>query len=180
MSVLDQYSPEKIAAARVIVNTIEPSAYRAALMMEVIGRRHWEVEEALLEETYKWDRFIAPGLFISTYFKRWGYHIDLHKMVSMDRPECFHTHPATAVRIILAGGYIEQVLHANERDSSYRVWQPGMIGIVRPAHCHRIHALLNDRYSYSLWLRGPVVAEIQLKGWGWRDEDRPHPSAGKN
>lgn len=86
----------------------------------------------------------------------------IHKFIAADDPGCFHTHPATALRIVLWGGYVEQL-----DTGEMRVWAPGDIGIVRPPLCHRIESLLNGRTSYSLWLRGKNVAKIELRGDGW-------------
>lgn len=90
-----------------------------------------------------------------------GWRVSLHRMVGADDPGCFHTHPATALRVVLAGGYVEQ--RENGRGVA---WLPGMFGIVRPRLSHRIAALV-DGVSYSLWIRGPTVAAIELRGGGW-------------
>lgn len=95
-----------------------------------------------------------------------GYKVDLHKFVDVDAADCFHTHPAPAIRIILWGGYVEQM-----EDGSTKRWRPGMVGIVRPALSHRAAALLNGRCSYSLWLRGKKTGDkIELRGKGWPTE----------
>lgn len=94
--------------------------------------------------------------------KRLGCRVDLHKFVGADDHECFHTHPAYAVRIVLWGGYVEE-----EEGVGTKTWFPGMVGLVRPAFSHRIQALVNGRVSYSLWLRGPVIADVHLRGIGW-------------
>jgi hypothetical protein len=104
-----------------------------------------------------------PTFWSKTLLRFRGCKICLHKFVGVDDPNCFHTHPATAVRIILWGGYVEE-LDTAER----RTWWPGMIGIVRPAYCHRATALNNGRASYSLWLRGPITNTVELRGSGWR------------
>jgi hypothetical protein len=88
--------------------------------------------------------------------------LDLHQFVGADREDCFHTHPSWAVRFVLWGGYVEQL-----EDGTRKTWRPGMIGLVRPALSHRIYALRNQRVSYSLWLRGPKLREIELRGQGW-------------
>lgn len=88
--------------------------------------------------------------------------IDLHKFVSNDDEGCFHTHPAHAIRIVLWGGYVEQL-----EDGTFATWRPGNCGIVRPALSHRVASLLNGRVSYSLWLRGPICAGVDLRGPGW-------------
>lgn len=93
---------------------------------------------------------------------RWrGWRITLHRMVGVDDPGCFHTHPATAVRAVLAGGYVEEL-----EGGEHRGWMPGMFGVVHPSTSHRIALLIVD-VSYSLWLRSPKTAAIELRGDGW-------------
>jgi hypothetical protein len=99
-----------------------------------------------------------PAMLIKRLFSWRGYRVDLHKFVRGDDPECFHTHPATAIRIVLWGGYVEEV----ER-GKFVTWKPGRVGIVRPALCHRVASLLRES-SYSLWLRGPVTAKVEIRG----------------
>lgn len=108
-----------------------------------------------------------PSMLVKRLFDRWGYRVDLHKFIRADDPDCYHTHPATAVRIILWGGYVEAVLDRHEIPGTVldvRTWKPGRIGIVRPELCHRIHRLLNGRSSYSLWLRGRKCAAAEIVG----------------
>lgn len=100
------------------------------------------------------------------YIKRlasWrGYRLDLHKFVRADDSGCFHTHPAKALRFVLYGGYVEQV-----ESGGLFVWGVGDVGIIRPEFCHRVHAILNGRVSYSLWIRGPITHDVELRGNGW-------------
>lgn len=103
--------------------------------------------------------------FFSRHLVHWlGCRLDLHKFVGADLPGCFHTHPAVAVRLVLWGGYTEEM-----EDGRHRTWVPGMVGVIRPADSHRVATLLNGRSSWSLWLRFRVVAEVRLRGPGWRD-----------
>lgn len=88
--------------------------------------------------------------------------VDLHKMVRPDDPGCFHTHPAYAVRVVLWGGYIEEL-----EDGTLARRGPGYVGMVKPDLSHRVDSLLNGRASYSLWLRGPKRATTELRGPGW-------------
>lgn len=101
-----------------------------------------------------------PSMFIRhlLYFK--GYRLDLHKFIRADDLTCFHTHPAKAIRIILLGGYTEQIYLSSLK----RKWVIGSIGIVRPELCHRIDRLLNGKYSFSLWLRWPKTNNIKIYG----------------
>ncbi len=94
-----------------------------------------------------------------------GRKVDLHKFVGRDAPGCFHTHPAPAIRVILWGGYIEEL-----ESGALREWKPGMVGTVRPELSHRIVQLRYGRCSYSLWLRGMKCSDIQLRGPGWDDQ----------
>jgi hypothetical protein len=100
-----------------------------------------------------------PSLLIKKCLKAFGCVVQVHKFVRADDPGCFHTHPAYAVRIILAGGYVEEL-----GDGTLIEWKPGRLGIVAPELEHRIHALRNGRSSWSLWLRGPKRAKINVRG----------------
>jgi hypothetical protein len=106
-----------------------------------------------------------PAMFIKRLFSFAGRRVDLHKFVRADDLDCFHTHPATAIRIVLWGGYVEEI-HAPEGRvlHDYRTLRPGSVSIVRPELCHRIHDLLNGKVSYSLWLRGKRTAEVEIRG----------------
>jgi hypothetical protein len=104
-----------------------------------------------------------PSMLIKRLLDWRGYRIDLHKFIRADDEGCLHTHPATAIRVVLWGGYVEEIDHRDGR-VSYRKLRPGTVGIVRPELCHRIHALLNGRCSYSLWLRGQKRAQIEIIG----------------
>jgi hypothetical protein len=122
----------------------------------------------------RWDEWRGnaagkPTFWIKHLFNRPWLNIRLHKMVAADAPECFHTHPAHAIRIILWGGYVEQNMVGCFTRKT-RGWVPGMIGHVRPSHCHRIAWLLCDGVpSYSLWIRFRKCAEIELCGTGWKN-----------
>lgn len=112
----------------------------------------------------RWDEWRGsndgrPSLLIRKFVRALGCVVQVHKFIRADDPGCFHTHPAWAVRIILHGGYVEE-LGSGER----RTWQPGRIGIVRPSLEHRIDALLNGQASWSLWLRGPKVRQVNVRG----------------
>lgn len=118
-----------------------------------------------------------PTMWISRLFKlpfwrragKWlSLRVDLHKFTGTDDAYCYHTHPAYAVRIVLWGGYIEEM--PREEGASiprYAVLEPGSIGLVRPEFAHRVCGLLNGKASYSLWLRGPICADVKLIGEGW-------------
>lgn len=112
----------------------------------------------------KWEEWRGsfdgrPSLWIKKLVRAFGCVVQLHKFVRADDPGCFHTHPATAVRVILWGGYIEEL-----GDGRRRAWLPCMVGILRPELEHRIDTLLNGHTSYSLWLRGPKRAAINIRG----------------
>ncbi len=111
-------------------------------------------------DEYRGSSEEGPSLLIKHLFSRLGCKIQLHKFIRADSPGRFHTHPAWAIRIILRGGYIEEL-----GTGELREWKPGNIGIVRPELEHRIHKLRNGSNSYSLWLRGPKVRNIKLRGY---------------
>jgi hypothetical protein len=112
----------------------------------------------------RWDEWRGsidgrPSLLIKKLARAFGCVAQLHCFVRADDEACFHTHPAFALRIVLRGGYVEQV-----GDGSLITRRPGYVGIVPPEFEHRIHGLLNGRDSWSLWLRGPKVAKINVRG----------------
>lgn len=116
----------------------------------------------------RWDEWRGsndgrPSMLIKRLFGWRGYRIDLHKFIRVDDLTCFHTHPATAIRIILWGGYTEEI-DIGRTLYDYRKLRPGMIGIVKPELCHRLHELRNGRCSYSLWLRGPKTHQVTIVG----------------
>jgi len=117
-----------------------------------------------------WDRWIGnhagePVFYIKHLFHFRGWRIDLHKFVKADAYECFHTHPAYALRIILWGGYLEEIYEEDDWNG-YKRWAPGMFGMVRPEFTHRLESILKG-VSYSLWVRAPRCADIELVGGGW-------------
>lgn len=113
----------------------------------------------------RWDEWRGsldgrPALWIRKLVRVFGCVVQVHKFVRADDAGCYHTHPAWAVRIVLWGGYVEET-----GDGRWRAWFPGRIGIVKPSYEHRIAGLMNGRSSWSLWLRGPKVAEIKMRGY---------------
>lgn len=114
----------------------------------------------------KWDEwrghFDGTHVFYAKHFwDRWGVRISLHKMVGPDMEECYHTHSAHAIRIILKEGYIEEYPNGKIK---FRC--PGYVGWVKPSLAHRIDTLLG-KASYSLWIRFKKIAEVKLIGKGW-------------
>ncbi len=121
----------------------------------------------------RWDEWRGsmdgrPTLYIKHLFCRWGFHIDIHKMIGPDDVDCFHTHPAYAIRVILRGGYLEQI-----EGGKLVVWKPGYIGIVRPELSHRI-ARTYQAASYSLWIRFRKIAKVELRGVGWKRQEQTY------
>jgi hypothetical protein len=112
----------------------------------------------------KWDEWRGsfdgrPALYIKKLWQPFGCTVQLHRFVRADDEGCFHSHPAWAIRIILKGGYFEELA-----DGKKRAWFPGEIGVVRPSFEHRIDSLINGKDSWSLWLRGPKIAKINVRG----------------
>ena len=105
-------------------------------------------------------------LWVKHVFCRWGRHIDLHKMVRADDPECFHTHPALAFRLVLWGGYVEEI-----EGGKHRLWFPGRFGLVRPNLSHRVAGLRNGKFSLSLWVRFRKTQTVKLRGRGWANQE---------
>lgn len=123
-----------------------------------------------MRKPWRYDAWVGhfdgtKTMLIRHLFHWRGWRIDLHRMINTDMLDCFHTHPAKAIRIVLWGGYVEELA-----DGTYKSWLPGMIGLVRPELAHRIAALVNGRESWSLWLRAPKTHPINLVGDGWELE----------
>lgn len=135
----------------------------------LLGLWTWVIRPWLTWDDYRGDFDGNPALFIKRLASWRGRCIDLHKMVTADMPECFHTHPARAIRVILWGGYTEEVEGNGDPENcqmDLRDWYPLMVGRVEPELSHRI-AWLHGRVSYSLWLRGRKTHDTQLRGAGW-------------
>lgn len=109
-----------------------------------------------------------PTLWVKRLFRWRDRRIDLHKITGLDDAGCFHSHPAWAIRVVLRGGYVEEM-----PDGTTRTWRPGMIGFVRPEFVHRVAGLLKTE-SYSLWLRGRIVSKTRLVGDGWLAQKQTH------
>lgn len=108
---------------------------------------------------------IASAVLFVRHLAHWrGRRVDLHKIVQADQPNCFHTHPAWAIRIILRGGYYEEAVDRVTGEPYHQVWRPGNVGLVAPQFTHRISRLINGP-SYSLWLRGQCNHNIWVGGF---------------
>lgn len=117
----------------------------------------------------KWDEWIGsldgrPTMWTKNLVRAFGCRVDLHKMVGPDDPGCFHTHPAHALRLVLRGGYLEEVF-----GRGLVRWAPGSIGLVRPTLAHRVDRLPRG-VSYSLWIRFRKTHKIKLVGSGWAEQ----------
>lgn len=150
----------------------------------VFGIKHLlKIPFPTLRERYKPDLTLwnELGCFVELDFKE-HLRADLHEFVAADAPGCYHSHIANAVRIVLAGGYVEEVLETGEccvggtpvsefccgfprrrqRRFKQRI-EPGHIGLIRPGFIHRVDSLLAGP-SLSLWLRGRVTHAVRLYG----------------
>jgi hypothetical protein len=119
-----------------------------------------------------WDKWVGSldgvrTMYVKHLLALWGWRLDLHKFVGWDDPGCHHTHPSWAIRLVLRGGYVEQL----ENGTRY-AWQRGDVGLVRTTTSHRVDALLGKGPCYTLWLRSPGQATVQLRGHGWPPEKR--------
>jgi len=121
---------------------------------------YWYHREKPVEEAFLLNKYLIEAPIpwrVGGAFVRRTLRVNLNKIASTP-DEIFHSHPGTAIRIILSGGYRE---HEWRPDGNHVVheWRPGMVGIVPPTYRHRIFELL-DGPSYSLWLRGVVTDDI--------------------
>lgn len=107
----------------------------------------------------KWDYVEAGILYIKHLIRLGGFQVNLHYITGVDAIDCYHSHPAKAFRIILRGGYIEEI--PDYRYSDYEYWHPGRCGMMQPEFIHRI-AHVEDGGSWTLWIRWPVTHPIKL------------------
>ena len=137
----------------------------------------WNVVRSLMG--MNWDLWVGNELgtdtrpeeavlFIKNLINRWRCRVDLHWIAQRDRYNFFHSHPAYAIRLVQMGGYVEEVVPkgASIGNTYYRTWKPGQWGVVTPGYIHRVHRLLEPTGSLSLWIRGPVIREIMVGGFG--------------
>ena len=122
----------------------------------------------------KWDGWRGsldgrPTFWEKRLFSVRGWRLSLHKFVSSDDPGCFHSHPAWAVRIVVWGGYVEEIF-----EGYFRNFRVGRVGVVAPWLIHRTDRLLRGP-SYSIWIRGPKIAPIRIYGQGWENQSLGSP-----
>lgn len=127
-----------------------------------------KVEEMNMEFWDEWrGDFDGRVVMQIKHLASWrGFKLDLHRFVAADAPGCRHTHPAKAWRLVIWGGYVEEVEVGTTLE--LRTCSPLFAGMVQPQLCHRIDSLLG-KVSYSLWLRWPKSHEVELRGDGWGD-----------
>lgn len=91
----------------------------------------------------------------------------LHKFMGADHPDKFHSHEGVAFRLILKGGYTEQL-----PDGTLVKWKAGDYGFVTPDFVHRVHSIdtMNIK-PVTLWLKGPSTHPVKRIGKGWGDRE---------
>lgn len=120
-----------------------------------------------------------PVMLISRKFSiPWTqYVVEFHKFCARDAEGCYHTHPYNAWRIILWGGYVEEVIETFTHGdwsvsrlpgSRFHCRRVGHIGRVTHGFCHRVDRLIGN-VSYSLWIHGPKTHDVHLVGDGWKN-----------
>lgn len=120
--------------------------------------------------TWFWNRWVGrsdagpPIMWMRKLFTLGQWSFFLHLIVGTDHLDCYHTHPATAYRLILWGGYCEEL--EDDKERVYSRWLPLRFGKVTPDLSHRIHRVYGRR-CLTLWIRGPVTHKIKLRGEGW-------------
>lgn len=125
--------------------------------------------------TYRVIRDLAQS---QDYLRRWslwlpfGLSVKLHEIVRNDEDRCEHDHPWWFVRVILCGGYVEQIAGRLYFRRPWRPWAPWRVYLCRPSFRHRI-TFLPAGSSWSLLLCGPNRERwgfYTLSGWmHWRD-----------
>jgi len=119
----------------------------------------------------KWDEWrgnldgTVIVMRIKVLLRFMGCKFCVHKFVGEDSDDCFHTHPAVAIRIILWGWYVEEL-----EDGTLKRWRAGMFGIVNPSLSHRVSSIANSG-AWSLWLRFRNTTKVQLRGVGWEKQE---------
>lgn len=84
-----------------------------------------------------------------------SWSVQLHKFVSIDPNEPFHSHQADwGVRVILFGEYTEERLRPSGKITRHTL-RKGCVGIIRHSLSHRIVSI-GPRGAVTLWLRGPT------------------------
>jgi len=101
---------------------------------------------------------------IKNLFSWHGYKLDIHKFIGKDSEQCFHTHPARAIRIVLWGGYTEEL-----ESGEHNIWEAGMMGIVEPELSHRVSSIFEGG-AITLWFRFPKTHKVKLPGKGWEKQ----------
>jgi len=80
-----------------------------------------------LNEVPYLQRYYMGGIF--------GYQIWLHRFMTADSERHLHSHPWTAVSVVLSGWYIEEIHGAPSANLRLRLRLPAVIG---PSRIHRI------------------------------------------
>jgi hypothetical protein len=150
---------------------VGPEMIWLAVVLVVAVLVYWTVKP--------WDGWIGNFDGEPVYWKKkllsiGSITVRLHKFVKADDVECFHSHPFWAVRIVLWGGYVEEIYDPPVAPTSiisirlpkWKAWKPLRVGLVRPEFTHRIAWLLRG-VSYSLWIHGSTTSPIYLRGQGW-------------
>lgn len=98
---------------------------------------------------------------IRIYLTHWrGWRLYLHRFVTSDGERWLHDHPFGALAVVMAGGYVEEVLPAlgaEARGYRRRLWN-----WIPARKFHRISSVITD--TWTLFVHGP-----HRKGWGFLD-----------
>jgi hypothetical protein len=120
----------------------------------------------------KWDRFVSswndlrPVIWSKKLIHFGGYRLRLHKIVRADKRLCFHSHESRCFRLILWGGYVEEILEDDLEPTRYKTLYPGYFGTFDAGFTHRVDELLG-KSSYSLFLMCPKQENVEFYGQGW-------------
>ena len=97
-----------------------------------------------------------------------GWSVKVHQILLSDGDRCRHSHPWIMIRVILKGGYTEEVGPGKFVElKPWRPWYPFRMYYAGWNFQHRIHKLTNGP-NWSLVLMGPKKREwgFFVKG-GW-------------
>ena len=105
-------------------------------------------------------------MLIKNVFKCSRFGVNVHLFVGSDGENCFHSHQSLNFRLILWGGYIEELENGRKK-----VWLPLMFGFVPHNYSHRVCKVIGKKCC-TLWIKGRVVKhKVMLTGTGWNKNE---------
>ena len=144
-----------------------PEVSQLAFPKEIVSLDHVKV---LMEDPDGWRGTDEknPTFEYKTILENKFICVKLHRIFAPDREDCFHSHPYPSTRVVLKGGYVEEM-----PDRTRRILTVGYQDLLQPNFAHRLDALAEDE-SVSLWItyKYPNQKHVtHLIGKGWGDKE---------